>query len=59
MRERNGERNAIQEVLGDLEVRIEAYLCQLRLEFGIRKESEKDMNRDEPRLRALDWRRQQ
>jgi hypothetical protein len=49
----------IQVVLRDLEVSIEAYVHQWRLEFHVRKEFEEDTDRDNPHLRAVEWRGQQ
>jgi hypothetical protein len=47
MGDRNEERNTIQEILGELEDRIEAYLNEWQRELGIRKEPEEDTGWDE------------
>jgi hypothetical protein len=39
--------NAIQEILGDLETRLEAYLVEWRRELGLRGVSEVDIDRAE------------
>ena len=53
MSKRKGETDTVQEVLRNLEVRIEEYLYQWQLEFGTREESEEDTGRGEPRLQAF------
>jgi hypothetical protein len=41
------DRNAIQEILGDLETRLEAYLIEWRGELGLRGVSEAGIDRTE------------
>jgi len=43
------DRNKVQQVLGDLEVRLEAYLVQWRRELGIKKWPEAGIDRKEQR----------
>src|SRR5215212_6809730 len=44
---REVDRNAIQEILGDLETRLEAYLVEWRRELGLRGVSEVGIDRTE------------
>jgi hypothetical protein len=51
---RHVDRNALQEVLGDLETRLEAYLVQWRRQLGIQEWPEAGIDRKEHRPVATD-----
>jgi hypothetical protein len=52
MRNSNVDRNAVQDMLGDLETRLIAYLEEWRREFGIQQGPEAGIDRKEPGLLA-------
>jgi hypothetical protein len=58
MKNRNVDRKAIEEVLGDLETKLAAYLAEWRRDLGIQERPEASTDRKDSRLVATEWEKQ-